>query len=223
MKRIISLCLVLLCYEIYAQDFIIKRDSTRITAKVLEISTNDVRYRLYDESEGPIYVLRKHEVLSIIHESGREEIFTVSNSLVPGLKYKELKQFYNPKEYSASLYGQSPGWVGFASFWVAGLGECIYNEWGRGLCKFIPCYALNIAGGVFLYEEIYGASIACYAVSLGLNIWSIVDATRIAKVKNMYKSDLRKQYTIDFYPSLDYIKSGNQLQPTAGFTLAMKF
>lgn len=223
MKRIISLCLVLLCYEIYAQDFIIKRDSTRITAKVLEISTNDVRYRLYDESEGPIYVLRKHEVLSIIYESGREEIFTVSNSLVPGLKYKELKQFYNPKEYSASLYGRSPGWVGFASFWVAGLGECIYNEWGRGLYKFIPCYALNIAGGVFLYEEIYGASIACYAVSLGLNIWSIVDATRIAKVKNMYKSDLRKQYTIDFYPSLDYIKSGNQLQPTAGFTLAMKF
>lgn len=70
-----------------------------------------------------------------------------------------------------------------------------------------------------------GVSVACYAASLGIEIWSIVDAIRIAKVKNMYEQDLRKLYSfdIDLYPSLYYIDTAQGIQPAAGFTLALKF
>ena len=75
------------------------------------------------------------------------------------------------------------------------------------------------------YNTDIAVALVCYTAALGLDIWSIVDAVRIAKVKNMYNQDLMKlsSIDIDLYPSFNYVKMGNGLQPTAGFTLAMKF
>ena len=58
-----------------------------------------------------------------------------------------------------------------------------------------------------------------------MEITSIVDAVKVAKVKNMYSEDLRRKYSFDMnlYPSVQYIPAGTGLQPTAGFTLAMNF
>ena len=36
-----------------AQDLIIKKDGKDIKAKVLEVNEGDVRYKLFDEPEGP--------------------------------------------------------------------------------------------------------------------------------------------------------------------------
>ena len=60
---------------------------------------------------------------------------------------------------------------------------------------------------------------------LTIDICAIVDAVRVAKVKNMYEQDLRKKYTfdVDFHPSVNYIQTANGVQPTAGLTLALKF
>ena len=48
---------------------------------------------------------------------------------------------------------------------------------------------------------------------------------RIAKVKNMYEQDLKKTYAIDvdLYPSVDYIQLASGVQPTTGFTFAVRF
>jgi hypothetical protein len=41
----------------------------------------------------------------------------------------------------------------------------------------------------------------------------------------MYEQDLKKLYAldVDLYPSVNFVQMGNTVQPTAGFTLAMKF
>ena len=58
-----------------------------------------------------------------------------------------------------------------------------------------------------------------------LDICAIVDGVRVAKVKNMYEQDLKKMYAldVDLYPSVNYIQLASGVQPTAGFTLAMRF
>lgn len=157
-------------------------------------------------------------------------------NVTPGMKYKELKHLYDYKDYvpgpSDRYY---PGWTGVASFFIPGLGECINGEWGRGLGKF--------GGNLLLSMVAYGAyhssrvsdvnppeaaiplAFACSAGMLAIDIWSIVDAVRIAKVKNMYEQDLRRLYSYDMqlFPSVNYIPNGNTPQPVAGVTLALRF
>ena len=60
---------------------------------------------------------------------------------------------------------------------------------------------------------------------LTIEICAIVDAVRVAKVKNMYEQDLRKQYSfdVDFYPSVNYVQTAGGVRPAAGLTLALKF
>ena len=252
MKKIFVVLFVLLSCNAFAQDLITKKDGTDIQAKVLEVTANEVRYRLYDEPDGVTYTARKSELIMIRYESGRKDIFSNSSSpyassnrtpadgLRPGMKYKELKTIYNHSEYISQLSDRhSPGWSGVASFFIPGLGECINNEWGRGLGKFFGNYALITAGyicsiyaanspayiaGGTISTCVY-AALACYAAAIGIDVWSIVDAVRIAKVKNMYEQDMRSLYAfdIDLYPSVNYIQSVNGVQPTVGFTLAMRF
>ena len=61
--------------------------------------------------------------------------------------------------------------------------------------------------------------------SLAVEIAAIVDAVRVAKVKNMYDQDMRNNYSLDvnIYPSFNYTHTANGIQPTAGLTLAMRF
>lgn len=232
-----------------AQDLITKKNGEDVKAKVLEVTPNEVKYKLYDEPNGVTYTAKKSELLMIRYESGRNEVFnqqTMSNlyytdrepveNLRPNMKYKELKTIYNYKDFTPTLADRySPGWTGVASAFIPGLGECINGEWGRGLGKFFGNVALMTTANIYVqksYVDLYptwktdiAVAVVCYAAALGLDIWSIVDAVRIAKVKNMYEQDLKKLYAIDvdLYPSVNYIQTGNSIQPTAGFTLAMKF
>ena len=221
-----------------AQDLITKKNGEDIKAKVLEVTPTEIKYKLFDEPNGATYTARKSELIMIHYESGRNEVFnqqSMSNlyysnrepaeNLRPNMKYKELKTIYNYKDFTPAISDRYyPGWTGVASAFIPGLGECINGEWGRGIGKFL--------GNVILMTTVnnnayYNGSfaLACYAAALGIDIWSIVDAVRIAKVKNMYEQDLKKAYAfdVDFYPSVNYIQQANGVQPTAGFTVVMRF
>lgn len=158
------------------------------------------------------------------------------DNVTPGMKYKELKLLYNYQDYVPGLADRyTPGWIGVASFFIPGLGECICGEWGRGLGKFGGNLLLGIVASGALYTMSYadvnppeGAvpiALACSAGMLAIDIWSIIDAVRIAKVKNMYEQDLKRLYSFDVQlsPSVNYIPNGNALQPVAGLTLALRF
>ncbi|HOG41812.1 MAG TPA: hypothetical protein PLI69_04650 [Bacteroidales bacterium] len=237
-----------------AQDFVIMRNGDEIRAKVLEITVDEVKYRLYDEPDGVIYTVWKTDIIMIHYESGRSEVFSKQvmpgpyysqrvpvDGLRPGMKYNELKHFYNYKDYIPSPSDFNPGWCGVASAFIPGLGECILGEWGRGLGKFFGNMALMSVAVVSYNAGYYagyhvgyhseeagwslGVAALCSAAAVGINIWSIVDAVRIAKVKNMYEQDLRQSYSfnLDLHPSVNYIQMGNKVEPTVGFTLALRF
>ena len=62
------------------------------------------------------------------------------------MKYRELKDIYNTKEYVKSdIDPYSRGWAGLASFVVPGLGQVICGEAGRGIAIFAGDLALGAA------------------------------------------------------------------------------
>lgn len=259
MKRIIViLSALLVCAAASAQDVITKKNGEDIRAKVLEIDNTNVKYKLFDEPNGVTYTMPKSQILMIRYESGRNEVFNTASApgygygaaerqpldgLRVGMKYKELKNIYNPRDWYSGIGDKySPALMGVCSWIIPGLGQMISGEVGRGfgwLGGTVGCSILMgvgaglMAEGAYDYVEYdeggeYYAGVALTIVgSLGLlavDICAIVDACRVAKVKNMYEQDLRKMnYSLELRPSVDYVKMANRVQPTAGLTLAMKF
>lgn len=76
MKRLFILStLFMVAVTLMAQDVIITTHEQKIEAKVLEISTQEIRYVQSDMPNGPIFVLPVNEVASIYFESGQVKIF----------------------------------------------------------------------------------------------------------------------------------------------------
>lgn len=79
MKKYIILCSLIFCaFFVNAQDKIYKLKGPAILAKVIEIGTDEIKYKLYDSPEGPVYVLDKSALKSIEYADGRIEKFQVS-------------------------------------------------------------------------------------------------------------------------------------------------
>lgn len=243
------------CVLANAQDIITFKNGEEVEAKLLEIGKYNVKYRLFSEPEGVIYTVGKNELLMVKHESGRNEVFSSNGNtyggaygpygdysqyvshvegIRPGMKYNELKHLYNRAEY-VSLPGDpySPAWSGVASFVIPGLGQMICGEVGRGFAylggQAALCLVTGVSSSLFAAYDYWALSgVVAIVGSLGViavDVCSIVDAVRVAKVKNMYTQDLRNNYSFDIklHPSVDVMQVGNKLQPTVGMTLALKF
>lgn len=68
---------VLLCLStsfILAQDTIVKKNGQIIISKVTEIGPTEIKYKDWNNLEGPIYVIYREEVRKIKYENGKEEI-----------------------------------------------------------------------------------------------------------------------------------------------------
>lgn len=77
MKNAISLLLAMACglATAGAQDLIVKRDASRIEAKVSEIAPDAVRYKRWSNPDGPTYVLPVAEIDHIRYANGETERF----------------------------------------------------------------------------------------------------------------------------------------------------
>jgi len=82
MKKILLITLCFLPFaSIYAQDTILKKNGERIEAKVMEITTTEVKYKKYTNLNGPMYTIGKLEISIITYEDGSRDIF--DNSYKP--------------------------------------------------------------------------------------------------------------------------------------------
>ncbi|MBY0426937.1 MAG: hypothetical protein K2Q22_14980 [Cytophagales bacterium] len=66
-----------------SQDLIVLQNGNEVPAKVLEITTNEIKYKLVANPDGPVYVLSKSEIFMIKYESGVKEVFNKSTTPSP--------------------------------------------------------------------------------------------------------------------------------------------
>lgn len=63
-----------------AQDVIVKTDKSEIKAKVIELTDNTIKYKNWDNLDGPIYNISKSDVFIIIYANGKREIIKKDES-----------------------------------------------------------------------------------------------------------------------------------------------
>ena len=247
-KIIVILAALLICRVGFSQDTITKKNGEDVMVKVLEVDNTNVKYKLSSEPNGPTYTMRKSEILLIRYESGRNEVFNASSyepfsygvdrepiaDLKPGMKYKELKKIYTHEDWYPEVGDRyNPALMGVCSWIIPGLGQILSGEINRGLGYLGGAVGASVLAGVggsiFMSRGVESAAAICIAAGslayLAIDICAIVDASRVAKVKNLYEQDYKRlnNYSLNIYPSVDYIVTSNGYQATSGLTLALKF
>ncbi|MDQ6755582.1 MAG: hypothetical protein M3004_01480 [Bacteroidota bacterium] len=80
MKKITLFLLIIfsISSQIFAQDKIYRKNGQVVKAKIIEIGTSEIKYKLPDNPESPIYVLEKDNINKIEYEDGRVEKFATN-------------------------------------------------------------------------------------------------------------------------------------------------
>lgn len=231
---LLSVAMLLCVVSAEAQDVLTKHNGEDLQVIVKEVDGKNVRYVLFSEPNGVIYTIPKSDILIIRYASGRNEIFNsrrtpynhnvkshrnMDYEIYEGMSYKELKYIYDYRYYRLSQSSEfySPAWCGVASGFIPGLGQMMCGEIGRGFA-----FLGGVVGGLAISLITPIGLVVVPAVQ----IWGIVDATRVAKVMNMYNSELQSQYSsisIDLHPSLTPTFSQSGIGVASGFTLSLTF
>ena len=83
MKKLLVL-LVVTCATVsmFATDIIVTRDAQRIEAKIMEVSSSEIKYKEANNLEGPMFVLSTSEINTIIYSNGTVKVF--DHATTPG-------------------------------------------------------------------------------------------------------------------------------------------
>lgn len=74
-KAFLILCAAFVAMGVYAQDIIVTRNSQRIEAKILEVSSAEIKYKEFNNQDGPTFVLTAAEINTIIYQNGTVKVF----------------------------------------------------------------------------------------------------------------------------------------------------
>ncbi len=116
MKKAIVFMLMLcgLQLTMYAQDIIIRKDGSEISAKMLEVSTNEIKYKRFDNLEGPVYSENKNLILKIKYANGTEDIFvTATDPSARNVVWQDVPQVKKPSKVRYSGLVELSPYLGF--------------------------------------------------------------------------------------------------------------
>ncbi len=105
MKKIFFLITLFICASqlLKAQDKIYRKNGKIVEAKVLEIGSAEIKYKEYNNPDGPIYILETDRIKKIVFADGKVQTFTDNfkdKELYTGQATKAIKiNFFSP------LYG----------------------------------------------------------------------------------------------------------------------
>lgn len=208
MKTLIrmSVVLFLLCItgRSVAQDVIVKTDRSTVMSKVLEITSTEIKYKKWNNQDGPTYSISRSEVVSINYENGEVETFTnnvpnqMNNYQQPTtstdggfmaadgksavklngrtLSDEEVRDLVDPQSYQLYLKGKKESLWGDVCF-VASIGAAL----GAGIM-----YGLNKTGGGIVLTVVDVATWVGYLVLDGTEEMKQVAAEYNMKHGNYY-------------------------------------
>ena len=86
----------------YAQDILIMKTGDEITVKVLEVNTEIVKYKKWDNLEGPAYSTNKNEIFMIKYKNGTKDVFNTTSQSQPA---------NNNNQQTIDLIGQAKSYM----------------------------------------------------------------------------------------------------------------
>ena len=145
-------------------------------------------------------------------------------------QYKINKTKYDYKTWSYQEGDPyNPTTCGVLSF-IPGLGQMAADEFGRGaafLGGALGCLGVTIVGfGVAWGYEVGGVIIMAIGVGgfIALDIWSIVDATRVAKVNNLaWRDQNTTGFNLRLEPYISPVQGFGPARTQVGLSLKLRF
>ena len=213
-----------------AQDVIVKKDGSTILSKVIEIGTTEVKYKKWNNQNGPNYTISKSEVQAINYENGEKETFSEVETPKP--------QQFNYNDYSSQmaesmaasnryqkekLLSSAKAWRG-ASFWA-----------------FLVPFAGGIVAGLILDDTMsdtyaglfdHGTYWLCCGIGLGVGIAGTAICQSVASNKEKLARTITASHIIqkEFIIGNSHLSAGIDLMNdqytrdnTLGLGLSLNF
>jgi hypothetical protein len=158
MKRILFLVLIGLSTNlIYAQDIIVKQNGDEIKSKILEITSETIKYKEFDFQDGPTRNINISDVFMVIYENGKREKFTTTESQTSKeVTENEISNNGYKGNYFmlGTGYGNSYGGAGLRVQWRMGGKQGFGIHAGAG---YFPNAPILASAGVkfFPYKDLY--------------------------------------------------------------------
>jgi hypothetical protein len=137
MKKTLLVFFVListLAVGVNAQDIITKKNGEDIKAKVLEITLNELKYKNFNNLEGPIVSIAKSDVIFVKYENGTKDVFgedRLANTSSPsGLDNEKM-----------ALVGKADARRYYKGYSIAGAGTLVTGLFTGSLFALIPAIA----------------------------------------------------------------------------------
>ena len=136
MKKIIITLIVIISIALtaFSQDVITKKSGEDIHSKIIEVNQTEVKYKKFDNAEGPTFTITKTDILMIRYENGTNEVFNQQDSQLTtqDLRMKakrDAKMNYKGKKSGA-------GWTAATTLvFTPLLGAIPAAEIGRASCR----------------------------------------------------------------------------------------
>lgn len=75
-KSTITLMMLLISASIcFSQDIITKKSGEDIQAKILEVTSTEVKFKKFDDPEGPSFSIFKSDILMVRYKNGTKDVF----------------------------------------------------------------------------------------------------------------------------------------------------
>lgn len=205
-----------------AQDVIVKKDQSTVMGKVLEITSSEIKYKKWNNQDGPTYSINRSEVASINYENGEVEKFTETtntqqNNSIPQVQYlnsymtysstgslflngrmlsdKEVQNLVDPQSYQLYLKAGNQAMTGFILDIGGGI-ACVV----AGLIELIETDADDFHSNSFKAKLAF----AIGGLTLGMAGWIIGDSAinKVKKVAETYNEKQGNFYSINISPSM---------------------
>ncbi len=86
----------------YGQDIITLKNGEDVKSKILEVGITEVKYKKFDNLEGPSYTLTKAEIFMIKYQNGTKDVFKTETEIAP------VPTPSKPTQYNGENTGSAP-------------------------------------------------------------------------------------------------------------------
>ncbi|HOY30577.1 MAG TPA: FISUMP domain-containing protein [Bacteroidales bacterium] len=125
--KLLWICTLIIAFmgirQVFSQDIIRLKNGNEIKANVREIETDVIKYKRFDNPEGPSYTLQKSEIATIIYANGTHDEFDVLTGPVNGT----FKDARDSKTYKTVTIGNQT-WMAENLAYKATKGCWAYND-----------------------------------------------------------------------------------------------
>ncbi len=99
MKKIILILLLSgIQFLSFAQDVIFTKNGKQINSVILDVTPNQIKYKIFEDKEGQVYIIQKNEVSKIVYQNGTADDFSNQE------KHQQEKQG-EPLSYRNGFWG----------------------------------------------------------------------------------------------------------------------